>query len=54
MIDNIIMTSGEYGMTSLDSSLETLVESGVVAEEVARAYLTQSGNAGRVVKGENV
>lgn len=54
MIDNIIMTSAEYGMTNLDTSLENLVESGVVAEEVARAYLTQSGNSGRIVKEGNV
>jgi len=54
MIDNIIMTSAEYGMASLDSSLENLVESGLVAEDVARVYLSQSGNSGRIVKEGNV
>ncbi len=43
MIDNIIMTSGEYGMISLDSNLEALIKAGVVAGEEAAAYLMQAG-----------
>ena len=38
MLDNIIMTSAEYGMVTLDSALADLVRQGVIAKEVAMQY----------------
>ncbi|MEI8067756.1 MAG: type IV pilus twitching motility protein PilT [Candidatus Shapirobacteria bacterium] len=40
MIDNIIQTSSELGMVSLESSLAKLVKDGLVSEEVALNYVT--------------
>lgn len=44
MIDNIIVTSGEHGMVSLDSNLEALIKAGIVAQEVADAYSMRTGD----------
>lgn len=52
MIDNIIMTSGEHGMVSLDSNLDALIKAGVVTEEVAMAYSMQTGDAARIAREE--
>lgn len=38
MIDNIIQTSADLGMVGLETSLATLVKSGVISEEVALNY----------------
>ncbi len=38
MIDNLIQTSAEFGMISLESSLASLVRSGQVSQEVATKY----------------
>lgn len=43
MIDNIIMTSGEYGMASLDSSLGALIKAGIVTEEMVKTYTVRPG-----------
>lgn len=38
MIDNLILTSAELGMTTLESSLASLVKTGKIAREVALRY----------------
>lgn len=38
MIDNLIQTSGELGMTSIESSLASLVKAGKITADVAREY----------------
>lgn len=38
MIDNLIQTSGEYGMVSLETSLANLVKSGKVSPDVAASF----------------
>jgi twitching motility protein PilT len=38
MIDNVIQTSSDLGMVSLEQSLANLVKQGVVAEDVAMSY----------------
>jgi len=39
MIDNIIQTSSDLGMVSLETSLAKLVKEGVISEEVALSYV---------------
>lgn len=52
MLDNIIMTSGEYGMMTLEATLAGLVKSGKVSLEVAQAYSLRPGDVARFVRGE--
>ncbi len=51
MIDNIIQTSAEYGMKTLESTLGELVNSGVIARETAEAYATRPEDIKRYIKG---
>lgn len=51
MIDNIIMTSFEYGMTTLDATLSRMVREGVVTMETAQAYALRPGDLSRFTKG---
>jgi twitching motility protein PilT len=52
MIDNIIMTSAEYGMTTLENVLAGLVKSGKITYETAQAYAARPADITRFVKGE--
>ena len=38
MLDNIIMTSSEYGMSTLESSLANLIKQGSITQETAESY----------------
>lgn len=51
MLDNIILTSAEYGMSTLENSLASLVKSGVVSLETALAYAVRPGDVQRFVTG---
>lgn len=48
-IDNIIQTSAEYGMTSLEATLANLVRGGVISLEDARAYSIRPEEISRLV-----
>ena len=50
-VDNIIMTSADYGMFTLEASLAQLVKSGKVSEETAMAYSFRPADLARFVKG---
>ena len=50
-IDNIIMTSADFGMFTLEASLAQLVKSGKVSEEMAMAYSFRPADLARFVKG---
>lgn len=52
MIDNIITTSGEFGMVSLEASLAELLKAGIISEEVARNYAVRPADVIRYMKGE--
>lgn len=52
MLDNIIMTSGEFGMITLEASLAVLVNSDVISEETAHAYAVRPADVVRYIKGE--
>ncbi len=52
MLDNIILTSGDMGMTTLESTLARLVKSGKISYEFAQAYASRPGDIARFVKGE--
>jgi len=51
MLDNIILTSSEYGMATLEASLATLVKSNQVTLETALAYAMRPGDVQRFVTG---
>ena len=51
MIDNIIMTSAESGMVTLESTLARLTTEGVISLETAQAYATRPGDVERLVRG---
>lgn len=53
MIDNIIMTSSEYGMLTLENSLARLVKEGKISMETAQAYAIRPADIVRFVKGES-
>lgn len=53
LLDNIIQTSQELGMSTLDMSLANLVRSGKVSFEVARTYSLRIDELSRLVKGES-
>ncbi len=52
MIDNIIQTSAEYGMKTLEMSLAELVNGGVITMEMAMAYAFRPEDVRRYIKGE--
>jgi twitching motility protein PilT len=52
MLDNIIMTSGEYGMTTLEYVLARYVREGKISFETAQAFALRPGDIQRYVKGE--
>jgi twitching motility protein PilT len=52
MLDNIIMTSGEYGMTTLELVLAKYVREGKISFEAAQAYALRPGDILRYVKGD--
>lgn len=52
MIDNIIMTSAEYGMTTLENTLAGLVKSGRVGLEIAQSFASRPADVARYAKGE--
>lgn len=54
MIDNIIMTSSEFGMNTLESVLADLVKSGSISMETAEAYALRPADITRFVKGNGV
>lgn len=51
MIDNIILTSGEYGMVTLEATLAKLVKEGKVSLDTAQAYAMRPGDVARFAKG---
>ena len=50
-IDNVIQTSAEVGMMSLESSLIRWVQAGVVSKDVARAHAIRPEEFDRLMKG---
>jgi twitching motility protein PilT len=54
MIDNIILTSSEFGMTTLESTLAELVKSNVISFETAQSYAMRPADIARFVKGTNL
>ncbi len=44
MLDNIILTSSEYGMITLENSLAQLTKAGVISLETAQAYAMRPGD----------
>ncbi len=53
-IDNIIQTSAEFGMMTLETSLANAVKSGKISLEVARSYALRPEELGRLLKRESV
>lgn len=54
LLDNIIQTSQEFGMSTLEMSLASLVKSGKVSFDVAQSYSLRPEELIRLVKGEYV
>lgn len=54
MLDNIIMTSAEYGMNTLEASLGKLVRENVISMETAQAYALRPGEINRYAKEEHM
>lgn len=52
MLDNIILTSADVGMSTLESNLARLVKQGKISYEFAQAYAARPGDIARFVKGE--
>ncbi len=50
MVDNIIQTSGDVGMFTLDSSLAQLTRDGKITLETARAYANNPDDLTRLLK----
>lgn len=50
MLDNIIMTSAEYGMSTLESSLAELVRKNFISEETALGYALRPADLSRFLK----
>ena len=50
MIDNIIMTSAEYGMSTLEASLAELVRKNLISEETALGYALRPADLARFLK----
>ncbi len=53
LIDSLIQTSGEAGMTSLESSLALLVREGIVTMETAQAYALQPQLLTKLLRGDS-
>lgn len=53
-LDNIIATSGEFGMVTLENDLARLVKAGKITLEVAEAYASRPSDVSRLVKGGSV
>jgi twitching motility protein PilT len=51
MLDNIIMTSGEFGMMTLESMLGSMVKKGVISMEIAQAYALRPADVARFARG---
>lgn len=49
-IDNIIQTSAEYGMITLETSLASLVKSGTIGLDVATSYALRPEELGRLLQ----
>lgn len=49
-IDNIIQTSAEFGMVTLESALAALVRAGSISVEVAASYAIRPEELGRLIK----
>jgi len=49
-IDNIIQTSAEYGMMTLETSLAALVRSGIIGLDVANSYALRPEELGRLLQ----
>jgi len=52
MLDNIILTSSEYGMATLEHSLAQLTKAGVISLETAQAYAMRSGDIAQFMSGK--
>lgn len=50
MIDNIIQTSGDLGMRTIDMSLSSLLAAGKISFETAMAYAVNPENIGKAIK----
>lgn len=49
-IDNIIQTSAEFGMMTLETSLASLVQSGIIGLDIATSYALRPEELGRLLK----
>ena len=49
-IDNVMQTSGEMGMTTMESSLARWVSTGVISKDVAREHATRPAEFDRLVR----
>lgn len=54
MLDNIILTSSEYGMITLENSLAQLAKAGTISLETAQAYAMRPGDISRYMSGGKV
>jgi twitching motility protein PilT len=52
LIDNIIQTSAEVGMTTLEAALAKAIREGKISLEVAQSYALQPGELNRLLKQE--
>jgi len=50
-IDNIIQTSGEFGMNLMEASLASLVNRGVIEKKIAMEYASRPAVLNRLVSG---
>ncbi len=50
-IDNVMQTSGEVGMTTMESSLARWVSTGIISKETAREHSTRPAEFDRLVRG---
>jgi Tfp pilus assembly pilus retraction ATPase PilT len=50
LLDNIIQTSGELGMKTLETSLSQAVKEGRISVETATAYAVRPEELGRLLK----
>lgn len=51
LIDNVIQTSAEYGMVTLEASLAKAVKEGKISVETATAYAVRPEEMGRLLRG---
>lgn len=50
-IDNVIQTSSEFGMISLEAALATSVKSGIISQDIALSYALRPEELSRLLKG---